>query len=600
MSQPESNNLNEFLKNFPRKEIIETLNTIDQKIGSLHTISSKDFLFFNKLLKEYYKQIKEIADNNTSISTFFKNELKNFAEQLNQKNQNQQKNITQIRETGKQIEEILTLTFSQLDLIIVPFNNFKQNLITLKYLLANLKLHFTYINLPNKTELQTSVNTLSQSIESIQQKFEAVSSGSDTLNNQIIDLKDNLSITRNQGNKETSEQLRKLSIQIKKLLLDEFWSDNFIGELNRSTQNCFANMGEIITNIQYHDIIRQKMEHIQTSQKELIKGLSNLKQSEEPDKSLENQLGFIAKIPEITDIQVAQLLYTNKDYQTSIEKITNKLVEVGCEMKGLNTLYKNIIANSNQFEDGFMAEAKEAQQHYFNFISQSEEDWIHSLNKINGLFEVYYSLKKEFSEIFIREKTLRSEIKNFESLIKVNGKNFGHELMRRLLLLVSELQMNSNSLKTNLNQITNHFASLQDLLNPLSSNQRENISIHDNLISLTSELNHIKQLSQQYGNLSIKISSEITSSFKSIEYYNYFKNTIEEIVTFLNEINKKVNYDNLKSFIGDNKEILKQIEKLYTMQSERDIHQQMVQMGGVSELSNQQNNDDLNDDIELF
>lgn len=600
MSQPESNNLNEFLKKFPRQEIIETLNTIDQKIGSLHTISSKDFLFFNKLLKDYYKHIKEIADNNTSISTFFKKELNNFAEQLNQKNQNQQKNIAQIKETGKQIEDILTLTFSQLDLIIVPFNNYKQNLITLKYLLANLKLHFTYINLPNKTELQSSVNTLSQSIDTIQQKFEVVSSGSDSLNNQFIDLKDNLCITKTQGNKETSEQLRKLSIQVKKILFDEFWSDNFIGELNRSTQNCFANMGEIITNIQYHDIIRQKMEHIQTSQKELIKGLSDLKQSETPDKSLENQLGFIAKIPEITDIQVAQLLYTNKDYQTSIEKITNKLVEVGREMKELNTLYKTIILNSNQFEDVFINDAKEAQQHYFNFMSQSEEDWIQSLNKINGLFDVYYSLKKEFSDIFISEKTLRGEIKNFEGLIKANGKNFGHELMRRLLLLLSELQMNSNSLKTNLNQITHHFTSLQELLNPFSSSQKKDISIHDNILSLTSGLNHIKQLSQQYGSLSLKISSEITSSFKSIEYYNYFKNTIEEIVTFLNEINKKVNYDNLKSFIGDNKEILQQIEKLYTMQSERDIHQQMVETGGISEISSQQNNDDLNDDIELF
>jgi methyl-accepting chemotaxis protein len=600
MSQPESNNLSEFLKNFPRQEIIETLNTIDQKIGSLHTISSKDFLFFNKLLKDYYKHIKEIADNNTTLSTFFKKELNKFAEQVNKKNQNQQKNIAQIKETGKQIEDILTLTFSQLDLIIVPFNNYKQNLITLKYLLANLKLHFTYINLPNKTELQSSVNTLSQNIDTIQQKFEVVGSGSDSLNNQIIELKDNLCITKTLGIKETSEQLRKLSIQIKKILFDEYWSDDFIGELNRRTQNCFANMGEIITNIQYHDIIRQKMEHIQTSQKELIKGLSDLKESETPDKSLENQLGFIAKIPEITDIQVAQLLYTNKDYQTSIEKITNKLVEVGREMKELNNLYKVIISNSNQFEDVFINEAKEAQQHYFNFMNQSEEDWIQSLNKINGLFDVYYSLKKEFSEIFISEKTLRGEIKNFEGLIKANGKNFGHELMRRLLLLLSELQMNSNSLKTNLNQITQHFASLQDLLSPFNTNQKNDTSIHDNLLSLSSSFNHIKQTAQQYGSLSLKISSEITSSFKSIEYYNYFKNTIEEIVTFLNEINKKVNYDNLKSFIGDNKEILKQIEKLYTMQSERDIHQQMVETGGISEINSQQNNDDLNDDIELF
>jgi methyl-accepting chemotaxis protein len=600
MSQAENHKLNEFLQNFPRQDIIDTLNTIDQKISSLHTISSKDFLFFNKLLKEYYKKIREIADTNNIIGDFFNKELSKTTESLKEKNQNQKNIIDEIGQNSTHISEILAQTYSSLDLIIVPFNNYKQNLITLKYLLANLKLHFTYINLPNKNDLQTSVNLLDQSIDNIQSKFEDVGSGTDTLNTQLLNLKDNLCISKTKGKKEVVEQLKKVANEIRKLSFEEYWPDNFINDLNKRTQNCFANMGEIITNIQYHDIIRQKMEHIQSSQKELIKGLNDLKNTEFPEKHLENQINFIAKIPEITDIQVAQLLYTNKDYQTSIEKIISKLIEVGHEMKELSSIYEQIISNSSQFESNFITEVKNTQMLYTEFLNLASSDWKNSLQQLTNLTDFYNSLKKDFNEIFVSEKALRGEIKIFEKLLKANGKNFGIELMRRLILLLSELQMNSNSLKTNLNNNTKQFGNLHDLLNSFNPEQKNKISIDDYLNNLTNGLAKIYGLSESHSKLSITISSEITSSFKSIEYYTYFKNTVEQIVTFLNEINKKVNYDNLKSFIGDNKEILQKIEKLYTMKSERDIHQQMVKAGEISGINEEQSQDDLDDDIELF
>ena len=46
---------------------------------------------------------------------------------------------------------------------------------------------------------------------------------------------------------------------------------------------------EVITNIQFHDIIRQKMEHIQTSQSDLIKELNTINQTSENN---ENQLSL--------------------------------------------------------------------------------------------------------------------------------------------------------------------------------------------------------------------------------------------------------------------------------------------------------------------
>ncbi len=105
------------------------------------------------------------------------------------------------------------------------------------------------------------------------------------------------------------------------------------------------------------------MEHIQESQKELISGLDNM-ENNGTQNEIEQQLKDIAGIPEITEVQVAQLLYTNKDYQTSIEKITTKLIEVGREMKALNSIYIDLSSSSESFSGSFIKHISETQKCY--------------------------------------------------------------------------------------------------------------------------------------------------------------------------------------------------------------------------------------------
>jgi uncharacterized protein with PhoU and TrkA domain len=601
MNHPNQKALNDFLQEFPRNQIIDTLNTIDKKIGSLHTISSKDFLYFNKLLKEYYKHVKTISEANNNMADFFNKDLQEITERLKEKNLLQKKSIDDVKLKTLKVNDLLTITFSSFDLLIVPFNNYKQNLITLKYLLANLKLHLTYIDLANKPELQQSVTLLEKSIDSIHAKFEAVGNDSDDLNNKILHLKDTSSLTKSLERTDAVDQLKNVANDIKKLSFEEYWPDNFMLDLNRRTQNCFANMGEIITNIQYHDIIRQKMEHIQLSQKELVKGLSDLEIAEFPEKYLEDQLNFVAKIPEIADIQVAQLLYTNKDYQTSIEKITSKLIEVGHEMKELNNIYLSLLQCNNQFEDTFMDQINESQKLYGSFMIQLAADWQKSTTVFGAINNLYVSLKQKFGNIFESEKSLRNEVRNFEKLLKANGQNFGIELMSRLMILLTELQLNSNSLKNNLNNITQHVASLNKLFSTFQPDAKNQDLGDDALKELTQKLTDVKKIAKDHGKISIGISEEITSSLKNIEYYHYFKQTVEEIVNHLNDINKKVNYDKLKTLVADDSELIKKLEKMYTMKSERDIHQQALEFGSSNiGITDEQNSSSFEDDIELF
>ncbi len=601
MGKVDNNILNNFLNNFPRNEIINKLSDIDTKISSLHTISSKDFLYFNKLLKQYYKNIKEISDANSVISVFINNDLPVIKSDINDKNAMQVKLISETDSNINNVIDLLTQIYSSIDLLVVPFNNFKQNLITLKYILANLKLHLNYVELSNKNELQKSVESIESSIEKIYNQIEKIDTNTESVSKQITYLKNNTCLIENLSSSKLNNEIRKAINIFKKISSDSYLPESFVSDLNSRTQKCFAYMGEVITNIQYHDIIRQKMEHIQTSQNKLINEIKSINKSEQ---NTDDQLQLIVKIPEITDIQVAQLLYTNKDYQTSIEKITNQLIEVGNEMKALHSIYSSIHENAYKFDSNTINQIVAAQGVFSGYFEKLTENRKKATVKISQLKSDYNNLKNEYNTIFLNEKALRKEVHNFESLMRANGKNFGKELTRRIKDLFSDLQVNSNSLKTHLNSITQNIKFLTnifDTFKPRSENYYIDKKSIDNLSDKTGQ---IKQKTKEYALLSTKISDEITLSLKKIEYYTYFKITVEEIVSLLNEINKIVNYDSLKSNLGDNKKYLKEIEKLYTMKSERDIHAKLTDTGkSVDELLNESDSIPYNiddNDIELF
>jgi len=591
--------INEFLQKLPKSEIIDILNSIDNKISSLHNTSSKDFLLFNNLLKENYSKIKEITEANNRIGTFFRKDLVSFIDSSKNSNSLQSKYLNNNNQNITFIINKLSLLYSSFDLIVVPFNNYKQNLITLKYILANINLHLTY-DMLNKDEQKSNVERINNAILNVAKNNDQASQKSKVLVRKLLSLKKNACILISKNNTEVSENIKKLEVELNKLDKEEYWPDKIIHRMKKHTQNCFANMDEIVTNIQYHDIIRQKMEHIQTSQKELVSDLSGLNNN---SNEIEDQLKVVVSIPEITEIQVAQLLYTNKDYQISIEKITNRLIEVGRELKDLNSYYINLSARSEDFHNLFLKDLQTTQRSFSEYDSNLKNNWDQTSVGINEIVEQYTNLKSIFNKTFSEEKTISTEIRAFEKLIKANNKNLSSELITRLIGLISNLKLNSNSLKNSLNNITTQINSLNSLSNSIS-NEKGQIEIPDTLIKdMSNEVKNITDTSISYSKTSLTIANDITEALNGIEYYKYFENTVEEIVTKLNVINKKINYRKLKQDINEDSNVFKRIEKLYTMKSERDIHNKLIKsnLSANEILFTDEDSENIADgDIELF
>lgn len=598
MNESSKSSISDFLNNFPRIEIVDILKEIDEKINSLHTISSKDFLFFNDLLKIYYAQTKDLSGLNGQLISHLSKGISESTVQLQNKNQSQKDFIIEINGGINKLIELLSQAFSNFSLTIVPFNNYKQNLITLKYVLANLKLHLSYINLTNKDEFKKQLLGLDVELDSSLSKVETVSLNTNLLGEQLLSLKDKTNEIKANSSVELCDHILSLNKSLSRFSLEDYWSNEMIMNINSHTQMCFASMGEIITNLQYHDIIRQKMEHIQESQKELIKGIDNLEEVPQDSDALSQLAGFIVKIPEVTSVQVAQLLYTNKDYQTSLEKISNKLLEVSREMKLLNSIYTLAYQNTIKFNDKFLSEIFVSQNNFVDFLNQVKVKWEGIDTNVSVLMDNYTLLKQELQSMFDQEKEIRSEVRSLEKLIKQNGKDFSIELVSRLSQITAELQVNSNSLKNNLNAITSQMTGALHLFGKLKSDYMKMEISSEAIELMDSRLKQASNLAKGQSDHSLKISEEINSSLHKVEYYKYFKSTVEEIVAKLNLINGKIDYDSIEGAFDGGSEVLERMKEFYTMHSERAIHGEVAAKEDMDDAESNSNMDE--DDVELF
>src|SRR5512147_1855352 len=136
------NNSNLALSEASIKDIIIMLSGIDVKITALNESSAKDFLTLNSNLKDNYKLAEKISGNAKQLFEILtgkdRNYLLNKLETFHTGLKFQIDGFTDSVLKGSKVLETVQSAFNSM---FIPEKNFNQNLMTLNFLLANLKLN---------------------------------------------------------------------------------------------------------------------------------------------------------------------------------------------------------------------------------------------------------------------------------------------------------------------------------------------------------------------------------------------------------------------------------------------------------------------------
>jgi hypothetical protein len=593
-------------------EIIQVLNEIDLKIVALHKCSSDDFLTLNENFKNYYREAKKITGNAAGVFEIVSGKTnEEFHTNLSIFN-TRFCDLTGsfesfIQQNGKLIEEL----FSQLNLLFVPLNNYRQNISTLKYLSANLNLNARYEGEKKGEILKKDSEEIVSLVESLKLKlhgFDLMITHARKNNSDILGRLAELRFTTLENISLISERI---SSSISLLSKKHQEAVKKIPILTDKTENSSAGIAKIITSLQYHDIIRQKIEHIQSTQKEILNELRQLETSDSEQTKLHIQAKTFMKIRDIAGLQAAQLLHANKEYQIAIENITNRFVEIGDNTATISTLCLELSIYSEGSEatlfDEIRKNLEDANKLAVNFS--------HGSKQFEKYLKVFYS---EFTKVVESFNEITKLDKQLEILINKTIKDAQSDDENEIPTIqqIKNLLADINSSISQANEIIRHCSKMESKLKMQMDSFSNGKTFPEELSEFTSKLPQIistintnneklHTLVHEISMLSDQIISSIKTSIQNVKYYDYFEKMIDEIINELNTINIRLRSgDNLDPEMKE--ENLRYLKEKYTMESEHLIHDQIASsengfdMLKKADTPEPETRDENDDNLELF
>jgi len=592
------------------KEIMLIFSLIDVKINALNECSSDDFATFNLHLKRYYQEAQIISKNASAIFEIISGENSNnsfeklttFQQELSKQLNNFEK---QLDYSVQSLENIL----NNLSQMFVPLKNFKQNLMTLKFLNANMKLNSNYLDKNNSQVLNEEVKNIEYLINSVKAVYPLADANLFKLKSSIKGTLIKLKRISRKTVSDIEVLVSQIDETLKQLVSKSKEAGEQLPELTTKTANYYDSVSKIITNLQYQDIVRQKMELVQSTQKQIVEELQLL-DNEDDDTKKEKKQKSLARIRDIAGLQLAHLLYTNREYQTAIEIITNKFFEIGDDMSSIADM----------------------SLHFSGFTDDSEKTYltsIHSkLTKANALIQELATANSSFTDEI---KHIHSDVKQMSEQLKkiteINGKFeraatrilANTSLSSKIAGKFGSIPLQMKTLASDVHGITErlaflhrHTLQLSDALDlSITKYSFENLlrngygelkeKIEQIIAATTKSKQEIHALLDENKKLGENITSDIRTSIEEVKYYDLFERVIEEIIVELEALHSKLKLIDFEISNDTMADSLINIEKQYTMKSQRIVHRSISRSENI-ETNLSDDSDELNteDNIEFF
>jgi hypothetical protein len=604
----DKNQVTALLSAYSIQEITNIFGEIDDKILSLHSCSSEDFLTLNAYFKKYFSDSKKISNNASDLFNLITKEenRKDFFLHLKDFQTNLQDLLSSYETYIAQIIHSIESMIQEMDQMFVTANNFKQDLMTLKLLVTNLRLDVTIAASPT-SKIGRKTNDFNELIIQTKSFLIEFYKYSNLLKDSMKSLNNQLSQHRSRNTQHINEILNEVTDASS--LLDQKYNEaiRLVPKLTENTKNTSDSIAKIITNLQYQDIIRQKIDHIQNTHKDILAQISEIKESDNEEINLQNRVKCFIQIRDVAGLQAAQLIHANKEYQKAIENISGKFIEVGNDMTQISDLCNQLIGNNTSSVSHF-DEIREKLEKTEFFADGFQKSLLFIKEKSDGLYNQLYEVINNYDELsdFFRtiEKSITRSLDHQTSAEIEEFENTTNQI-RSSLADLKEINDLYHSQFGKIKEL-NFLYTAHDNNNPIEAIETKLgffVSQCSQLIESLNDSNEsVYNIIADNQTLSQKISLDIKTSIEQIKYYDYFDKVIEEIISKLNDINFKLTHSNIDEISSDESRLkhLEYLKSRYTMESEHIIHDHLSKNDiDIYRLSST-NTDEEDDNLELF
>ena len=554
--------------NLDTHHIIQLLENIDQKIIELNDASNKDFNHLHHNFKSLHHESIVIISNIKKAQYILKGpHSKAIVQNLADGFKNCKDYFTKQESIVDELLSLIEKIQFKFEQIYIPLYNFKQNLLTLKLIISknDLRRENPGGNGEPPFDISKSLDDFKTVYDEIEQTF-----------NEIKDYtKETYSYLKDFQNELSNEKVKyNVDFQNADILFDDKNSLSLKKEfgIEDITKLGYENIEEIITNLQYHDIIRQKIEHIQLTHNDLLKELAELNESSEQ----KDNEKFLYNIKYIAELQSAQLIHTNKKYQTAIKIIVDELLTLGNKIGSVNNHLESFFHYTREDKFTSLSTFKNNLNECLDISGRTGELNENHLKHAGIICEKLHHLKSSFLKIEAIKNSIRDRYSGTKEAQLPDQSYPG--IKNQMKTVFNEINDVNDIIQQTLTDVTCYGEQLRDNIGKLVKPREVIDRIAGNLREITShrdefekELNSVLADNRE---LTAKINQNIKSLVKEVKYYDFFESTVDKIILDFNELIK--NKESLGKQSEENQEDLEKIKERYTMKSEHEIHESLA------------------------
>ena len=560
------------------KDISDQFTKIDSLIVEILNCAAEDFLGLNERFKEAYSKSTYISSNAEEVfkayaSSYTSDSLLSLKELF--------KKFSQAKREANKYADLIVARIDEvydiLESIDLHSKNINQNLLTLKFLIANLKISGLDLDadqfIEQKDELFIEFNRLVNKskltelelAKSLHGNMKLLREGVDRVKRNMRNADQQIGIAIDIINESIivfSEKQQELNINIPKLQ-----------EYNKKLRD---SIDTIITNLQYHDIIRQKIEHVQVSHKEILSNLATENNNE--------QQSYLSQIGELVNIQSALLVRANKEYQRAIEQIIEKFKTIGSIAQTILQQCKDLKKIQEiTAEQSFTGVAQKLTN-----TTLPVSKFLSLLARVNNLLQ---SIEHNVSQM-VEISVVDDEANRFGELllkrIKQPELKLQPGLIQQIESVTYDIIASRYQIGTLYLQLESKIAEIDRLSSLISQNTKS--QEWETIPTILKEIaGNLLQCDEKVGVLlkgkldaSNELGDIISKAVDQVKYYEVFELKILEVIKLLNHIYATLSGKEESQFDKDDLEFMR---KLYTMESEHKIHNLVVKGNtGIDDL----------------
>ncbi len=593
--------IDKLLNTYSIDAIISSFHSIDEKIIAIIRFSSEDFIHLNSIFRKYHQEINLLSTNAFRLFTGFNEELNlQHAAVVGRSTDILKDSLAGFESQIDFSRTIHEQILQKLEQIFIPVNNFYQDLNTLKLLATSLKLdpvthgrHGEVIN-KNIADIFTSYPNFIENLRKLKKFVSNSSIAIDSCKKNYLDSAHHI--------------LAFCKSICDTILTKQKQGREFKATLEEILKQTRASTSVILTNLQYQDIVKQKIEHVKQIHNEIIRKLSVLvDQTGQPDYALTRAKLFL-QIKEIALLQSAQMVYANREYQKAVEIITAEFLHLSDRMDEINAMLlgfstPDTALNGNNFDADLNIRREVNLYNEIDAINSifrlQTEGIIQRITNFSFSFRLIYKTCMDFRQAInlIRQQRIQSGDESASIIEQMS--EVAEELVKTITGVKSGLDENTECInllhkRYNENYLGGNFESIQ----------KQEVK---NLSNAFRELNYLNREILQFFSTKMKaisLSSELRESIESVRYYDHFEKEIAYIINCLNEISDKMKAGDAL-IMEEGKEEINTLRKRYTMESEHRIHDFVVKNKGKGsiEIFNDERQSTDNEDegtLEIF